>query len=90
MRIAFDPTKNERNIQERGLSFMLVDAFAWETAQTHEDKRFAYPEPRFVSLGLIEARVFVVCFTPILGGIRVISFRKANAREVKRYEQDSA
>jgi uncharacterized DUF497 family protein len=89
VKIEFDPGKNERNIRDRGLPFMLVDEFAWETAQTHEDRRFPYPERRFVSLGLIGDRLFVVCFTPMPGGIRVISFRKANAREVKRYEQET-
>lgn len=89
MEIAFDPAKSERNARERGLPFGLVRDFAWETAKTHEDLRFAYPERRFVSLGLIGARVFVVCFTPIPGGVRVISFRKANAREVRSYEQAS-
>jgi hypothetical protein len=89
VKLEFDPAKNERNIRERGLSFELVDHFAWETAETHEDTRFVYPEPRFVSSGLIGDRVFVVCFTPIPDGIRVISFRKANAREVARYEQAS-
>jgi uncharacterized DUF497 family protein len=29
----------------------------------------------------------VLCFTPIAGGIRVISFRKANAREVRNHAQ---
>ena len=29
----------------------------------------------------------VLCFTPIKGGIRVISFRKANSWEIKTYEQ---
>jgi len=29
----------------------------------------------------------VVVFTTIQDGIRVVSFRKANPREVKRYEQ---
>lgn len=69
------------------MSFKLVDHFAWETAETHEDRRFVYPEPRFVSSGLIGGRVFVICFTPIPDGIRVISFRKANVREVAKYEQ---
>lgn len=45
------------------------------------------PERRFVALGLVGQRIHVVCFTPIDGGIRVISFRKANAREVRRHEQ---
>jgi len=86
VKLDFDPAKNERNIRERGLSFRLVDGFAWETAETHEDTRFPYPEPRFVSSGLIGDRVFA----PIPGGIRVISFRKANAREVAKYEQAAA
>lgn len=89
MKLSFDPAKNERNIRERGLPFTLVDDFAWETAQTNEDKRFAYPERRFISSGLIGGRMFVVCFTPTQDGIRVISFRKANAREIAKYEQAS-
>ncbi|MCW9733807.1 hypothetical protein L5B97_10105 [Avibacterium sp. 20-15] len=32
------------------------------------------------------ARLHILVFTPIKTGIRVISFRKANAREVKKYE----
>ncbi len=76
-------------MRERGLDFALVDGSAWETARTHEDLRFPYPERRFISLGLIGDRVHVVCFTPIPEGIRVISFRKANAREVRRYEQET-
>lgn len=66
---------------------MLVADFAWETAETHEDTRFAYPERRFVSSGLIGERVHVVCFASIEGGIRVISFCKANAGEIAKYEQ---
>jgi len=31
----------------------------------------------------------VACFTETKDGIRVISFRKANNREVKRYEQET-
>ena len=46
-----------------------------------------YPESRFVALGFLENRLHVLCFTPTVGGIRVISFRKANRREEKEYEQ---
>ena len=35
--------------------------------------------------GLIGDRLHVVVFTPVNGGVRVISFRKANKREVKAY-----
>ena len=33
-------------------------------------------------------RLHVLCFTPVPGGIRVISFRKANLREVKSHGQN--
>jgi uncharacterized DUF497 family protein len=40
-----------------------------------------------VAVGFLDKRLHVLCFTPKAGGIRVISFRKANAREVKDYDQ---
>ncbi|HEX7886179.1 MAG TPA: BrnT family toxin [Phenylobacterium sp.] len=85
MEIEFDPAKSARNEADRGLSFALVAGFDWTTALVVEDIRFAYPEPRFFALGLISDRVHAVVFTPTAKGIRVISFRKANAREVKTY-----
>jgi uncharacterized DUF497 family protein len=39
-----------------------------------------------VALGLLEGRVHSLVFAETSKGIRVISFRKANSREVKRYE----
>lgn len=56
-------------------------------AYKQQDTRKPYPEPRFVAIGFLDARLHVLCFTPVAGGIRVISFRKANVREVKNYEQ---
>lgn len=87
MKIDFDPTKNEKNIRERGLSFERAGDFDFATAVVREDIRKAYPESRFVALGFLDARLHVLCFMSIIGGIRVISFRKANSREGKVYEQ---
>jgi uncharacterized DUF497 family protein len=90
LKIVFDPAKSEKNARERGLPFSLVEDFEWETCQTQDDLRFPYPEPRRVSVGYIGHRLHVVCHTPIEGGIRVISFRKANSREIRRYEKKKA
>lgn len=89
VKIDFDAAKNERNIRERGLSFERVGDFDFETAVVRQDVRKAYPEPRFVALGFLDARLHVLCFATTVDGIRVISFRKANQREVKDYEQTS-
>lgn len=90
MNIEFDPAKSERNARERGLPFDLAAEFVWETAVTREDTRVAYPERRFVALGYLDDRLHVLCFTPIPGGVRVISLRRANRREERAYEQETA
>jgi uncharacterized protein len=88
MKIEFDPAKSAYNAELRGLPFDLVEDFEWEGAVVSEDVRFPYPETRFVALGFVGKRLHVVCFTAIAGGIRVISFRKANERERVRYEKE--
>lgn len=89
MEIEFDPAKNETNIRNRGLSFELVAGFDFETAVIWIDTRKAYPEARISALGRVAGRVHSLVFTETANGIRVISFRKANKREVKRYEQET-
>ena len=87
MDISFDPEKSARNDAERGLPFSMVEDFIWDTALVATDERFDYGEDRWIALGYIGARLFVLVFTETKDGIRVISFRKANAREAKRYAQ---
>ena len=88
-RIEFDEAKSVRNACERGLPFSLVETFDFETAHYLPDNRNAYPEARYVALGFLKkhTRLLVLCFTHISGGIRVISFRKANQREMRFYEK---
>lgn len=85
--ITYDAAKNARNVEERGLSFELVHAFDFQTALFVVDDRKEYGEVRYRGLGLIGERVHALVFTETPKGIRVISFRKANRREVKSYEQ---
>lgn len=82
-----DPAKDERNLSERGFSLDLAAALDWTTALIWEDTRKDYGERRYSVLGFIEDRLHSVVFTPRNGKPRVISLRKANKREVKRYEK---
>lgn len=50
-----------------------------------EDTRKAYGERRFQALGFTGERLHAVVFKPRDGKAHVISLRKANSREVKRY-----
>ena len=83
MEITYDPAKSASNIRERGLSFERAAEFGWDDAIVDEDTRKPYPERRFVAVGYLDARLHVLCFAETPAGIRVISFRKANQREVK-------
>lgn len=89
MQIEFDATKNERNVAHRGLSFEMAAQFDFATALIDQDIRKVYPEPRYVALGFLSERLHVLCFTPVFDGIRVISFQKANSREVKTYDEQA-
>ena len=86
MIIAFDAAKSVKNQTERELPFDSVVDFDWQSASVAVDSRNAYPEQRLVAFGYLNERLHVLCFTPIAGGIRVISLRRANKREVSRYE----
>lgn len=86
MKIEFDPEKNARNIRDRGLSFERATEFDFGSAKFAEDLRRDYGERRYIALGMLDGRVHMLVFCEAPEGIRVISFRKANAREVKRYE----
>jgi len=86
MKLDYDAAKNARNIAERQLSFERVRNLDFERAVFWQDLRKNYPEVRHIALGMLDARLHVLCFTPIEGGIRVISFRRANKREMRIYE----
>jgi uncharacterized DUF497 family protein len=90
VRVSYDPVKNARNIRERGLSFDSATDFVFDTAIYALDERHEYGETRFIAVGMLADRLHVLCFTEEPDGIRVISFRRANAREVKRYAQVQA
>lgn len=89
MRIEYDPEKNNKNIVERQLSFDNVSKFNFDTAQFSIDDRRDYGEIRIRAWGFIGQRLHALVFVKIEDGIRVISFRKANKREVKKYEEES-
>ena len=83
MEIEYDPAKNEWNIQERGLSFDRAADFDFVTAFYLTEVRKG--ETRRIAVGYLDKRLHLLCYIPKPVGIRVISFRKTNQREAKRY-----
>ncbi|NWG38967.1 MAG: BrnT family toxin [Hydrogenophilaceae bacterium] len=90
MYFEWDEAKSEACFRERGFDFAYAaSAFADPNRIVRQDVRFGYGEDRYQLIGRIGSRLFVVIYTPRHDAIRIISARKANAREVKRYENRS-
>lgn len=84
MRFEWDAAKNESNLQKHGVDFVYATrAFSDANAVTVQIVRNG--ETRSATLAKIDGRVFVVVWTSRAGFVRIISARKANAREAKRY-----
>ena len=85
MDVVYDPRKSDQNESQRGLSFDKAPGFDFATATFIRDERFDYGEERWLAVGYYEGRLHVICFVDVPEGIRVISFRRANAREGRKY-----
>ena len=85
MSIIFDAAKNEKNIALRGLSFERVAEMDLLQALTLVDDRRDYGETRYRAFGQLDGCLHVVGYALRANDIRVVSLRRANKREVKRY-----
>lgn len=85
MEITYDPVKNARNVAERGISFDRAADFDFDSAVFLIDHRRDRDEVRYRGFGMLDGRLHVLVFTETLKGIRVISLRRANRREVRDY-----
>jgi uncharacterized DUF497 family protein len=83
----WDPAKHAENCVKHGLDFEVVRRFEWERAVAFIDGRHNYGEVRRRAYGPIDGRLCVLVFTVRDEVVRVISLRKANRREVRRYGQ---
>lgn len=81
----WDDAKRRANRALRGIDFAEAERFDWSAARVLPDERRDYGEPRWQAYGAIGARLHVLVFTIRAGRIRVISLRKANAREQAKW-----
>ena len=79
--------KSERNLEKHGLSFEDAEQVFCGPCVTFVDDRLDYEETRLITLGSLEGRVVVTAHTPRGENTRIISMRKANAREQEIYQK---
>jgi uncharacterized DUF497 family protein len=87
MDITYDSTKNESNTEKHGVSLAAAADFEWNEALVWTDERKNYGEDRLCAIGYIGNRLFYVVYVDRGEARRIISLRKANSREVKRYAE---
>ncbi|GGF56566.1 hypothetical protein GCM10007301_15300 [Azorhizobium oxalatiphilum] len=81
----FEWTPSKEDTSTHGVAFASVVGFDWDTAIEARDNRFAYPEVRTIAVGYVADRLHVLVFTRRGEKVRIISFRKANRRELAQY-----
>jgi len=87
VKITLDPVKRAMTLADRGLDFEdAAELFRGDTLDFPDDRR-EYGEVRMLTVGHLRGRMVIVIWTPRGNARRVISMRKANAREKARFEK---
>ena len=83
--VLWDPVKDKINLQKHGLPLSFGESVLRNAIHSFEDRRMNYGERRFVTFGKVDGRLFVAMSVPREDCVRLISVRRANAREQRRY-----
>ena len=89
MKLTFDPTKDSTNFHKHGLSLSESKFLDWADALSWIDNRKDYGEIRSVALAPMKHRLYCVVYVDTKVSRRIISLRKANNREIDRYEEET-
>ncbi len=87
MEIDWDEEKDSVNRAKHGVGLGDAARLEWDAGKRRRDTRFDYGEVRYGVLVTLDGRLHVCIHTIRNGVYRIISLRKANTREERRYEQ---
>ena len=85
MRFEWDEEKRLSNIRKHGIDLADVWRFFESERVVFIDDRFDYGESRFVSIGILAARIVTVTYTENDETTRIISARKSIKNEQNQY-----
>ena len=85
MKYEWDEAKRHENLKTHLIDFRLAEGFEWVTATIETSIR--HGEMRHNAIGYINNRLYHIVFVDRSDRRRVISLRKANRREEKRYAE---
>lgn len=90
--LEYDETKRQDTLARRGLDFADANQVFASAHFTGLDARFNYNEERYITAGFMNARLVIIVWTYRPNSIvpthrRIISMRKANEREIRKFSQ---
>ncbi len=85
MEIDWDEEKDAANRAKHGVGLGDAARLEWGTAKIEVDDRFDYREERLVAYAYFGGRLYACVFTDRHTSRRIISLRKANNREIRKY-----
>lgn len=89
MQFEWDETKRRSNLAKHGVDFVDAARMLCGAPLLFEDDRRDYGERRCIAMGEEAGHVLVVVFTIREYAFRIISARRANARERRKYAEQA-
>lgn len=90
MQFDYDPAKRQINLEKHGVDFLALASVFQDMYRIEGlDDRRTSGEERWICLGSNGFRLYVVVYTIRGNRIRIISARKANDREQKKYSDSN-
>lgn len=85
MAFEFDPTKSAANEAKHGIDFVEAQAI-WDDVNRLEVPARTTGQPRVATFGMLRGEVWVAVWAPRGQAVRLISVRRASAKERRLYE----
>lgn len=79
----WDQDKREVNLNKHGVDFADIEHFQWDSALVGRSDR--HGETRYIGVGYLQDRLYVVVFADRESATRIISLRRASQEERQRY-----
>ncbi|CAM3694977.1 BrnT family toxin [Polynucleobacter antarcticus] len=89
MKLTYHSTKDESNFKKHGVSLAKAEFLDWDDALSWADNRNDYSEERRIALVTLKQRLYCVVYIDLKTVRRIISLRKANSREINKYEKET-
>lgn len=88
MEFEWDEAKRQANIAKHDVDFLEAMELLADAPVMYDDSRTDYGERRCQAVGIVDGKMLVVIFTMRESSFRIISARRANSRERRKYAKD--